>query len=441
MYQQAELFDENCTTVGNDKCFFKNIESSGLAYDSVDIGDITFKGGLAESIHRWYRLTPSFSPSLVRYFMEEFQVNNNDVVFDPFSGRGTTIIECQKHGIRSFGIEINPTLQQSGNLSLFWEKNNDELFSIYIENLLERFEKFKNKDIEEAVNKLGTRIPIIHNVFRWWKKDVLRNLIIARELSSKSEYDKIYKYLWLALNKASIDCANIHRNHPTITFDDNHSRHIDVFSEIEFNLNNIRNDLASLTDEQISYSQLNNIYLGNSTDPLELYRSKNITKVITSPPYPNRFSYIHQTRPQLHFMELIDNIKEATEIDMNAIGGTWGRATSVLQKEIIEIPDELKEIFCYFDELKGKSTLMCNYATKYFLDLRTHIQELKKIVPTNFQGAYVVGNSRLSGVEIFTETILAKMFEIEGFTVEKIVSFRKRGGKKKLYESAVCVRI
>lgn len=57
-----------------------------------------------------------------------------------------------------------------------------------------------------------------------------------------------------------------------------------------------------------------------------------------------------------------------------------------------------------------------------------------------FKGVYVVGNSRLSGVEIFTECILAKLFRHEGFEVEKIVSFRKRGGKKRLYETAIFVK-
>ena len=83
---------------------------------------------------------------------------------------------------------------------------------------------------------------------------------------------------------------------------------------------------------------------------------------------------------------------------------------------------------------------MCNYATKYFIDLTNHIRSLKQNVNEDFKGAYVVGNSRLSDVEIFTEVILGKIFELEGFSVEKIISFRKRGGRQRLYETAVCVR-
>ena len=168
--------------------------------------------------------------------------------------------------------------------------------------------------------------------------------------------------------------------------------------------------------------------------------SRPINFVITSPPYPNRYSYVHQTRPQLHFMEVLDNIKQATEIDLQAIGGTWGKATSILQKLLIEVPHEILPYLSYYEELRDKSILMCNYATKYFIDMWKHIKSLKIVKADKFKGVYVVGNSRLSGVEIFTECILGKLFRQEGFDVEKIVSFRKRGGKKRLYETAIFIK-
>ncbi|MFN5891331.1 MAG: site-specific DNA-methyltransferase, partial [Dolichospermum sp.] len=110
------------------------------------------------------------------------------------------------------------------------------------------------------------------------------------------------------------------------------------------------------------------IVLGDSTNNLQNTINRSIDFVITSPPYPNRYSYVHQTRPQLHFLELLEDIREATEIDLQAIGGTWGRATSILQKDLIIVPDEIKPYFSYYDELKNQNILMCNYATKYFID-------------------------------------------------------------------------
>ncbi|ACK73145.1 conserved hypothetical protein [Gloeothece citriformis PCC 7424] len=420
--------------------FSENIIKSGFNYQEIDIGDITFKAGQLESIHRWYRLTPSYSPGLVRFLIEQLKVTQNDFILDPFSGRGTTIIECQKKGIKSQGIEINPLLQIVGQQSLLWDTNNLSLIDVYLQEIHHLIEKYKNFSLEKILERFQTRVPIIHNVFRWWKLPVLKNLIIARETLIKKEYFSIYPYLWLALNKACLDCANIHRNHPTITFDDHHQRQIDVYFEIHNNLTIIRNDLQFISKTELNFSQLNSIILGDSTYNLQEEVHRSVDFVITSPPYPNRYSYVHQTRPQLHFMEILENITQATEIDLKAIGGTWGRATSILQKDLIFVPEEIKPYLSYYPELKEQNLLMCNYATKYFIDLWRHIKSLKAVVSSKFQGVYVVGNSRLANVEIFTEVILSQLFQHEGFEVEKIMSFRKRGGKKRLYETAIWIK-
>lgn len=437
MFEQTFLFEEADLSR---KCFYKNIEKSGFKYEEVNIGDITFKPGQSEPIHRWYRLTPSYSPNLVRFLLKELDVTQDDLVFDPFSGRGTTTIECQRQGISSLGIEVNPLLQEVGDKSLFWNVTDLDLFDEYIRESGNLLSELKEISIEDVIEKLNTRLPIIHNVFRWWKKDVLKDLIICRELIFKERYFPIHNYLWLAVNRAALDCANIHRNHPTITFDDDHRRNINVYFEVVENLKAIKSDLLSLSLDELSHSKKNSIVLGNSTSDLESQIARKIDFVITSPPYPNRYSYVHQTRPQLHFMEILEDIRQATEIDLNAVGGTWGRATSILQNRLISVPDEIMPFLSYYEELKEKSVLMCNYATKYFIDLSNHIQALKKVVNGKFRGAYIVGNSRLSDVEIFTEAILGKIFEQEGFYVERIISFRKRGGRQRLYETAVCIR-
>lgn len=59
---------------------------------------------------------------------------------------------------------------------------------------------------------------------------------------------------------------------------------------------------------------------------------------------------------------------------------------------------------------------------------------------SSLAGRGLVGNSRLSGVDIFTDILLGKIFEKNGFAVEQILVLRKRGGKKKLYETAICVK-
>ncbi len=48
-----------------------------------------------------------YKPQLPRFFIERF-CKANDLVYDPFMGRGTTLIEAQIHGCRAVGNDVNP---------------------------------------------------------------------------------------------------------------------------------------------------------------------------------------------------------------------------------------------------------------------------------------------------------------------------------------------
>jgi tRNA/tmRNA/rRNA uracil-C5-methylase (TrmA/RlmC/RlmD family) len=58
--------------------------------------------------HDWYRFVLSFPAHLVRTYIDRFGLGQKDKVLDPFCGTGTTLVECKKLGIQSYGIEPNP---------------------------------------------------------------------------------------------------------------------------------------------------------------------------------------------------------------------------------------------------------------------------------------------------------------------------------------------
>lgn len=428
-------------TIPVDIQFNRNLERHQFRMDEVDIGDITFLSGQSESVHRWYRLTPSYSPGLVRFFIQEFKIGSDALVLDPFSGRGTTTIECQKQGIGAVGFEINPLLQRVGSYSLKWRRYSLDLFEEFLSSVLSMINKFSNASVHEVSKEVSVPIPDIHDVFRWWKEEVMRDLLIAKACARQSQFKSLETALWIALTETSLACANIHRNHPTITFDDDHDRVINVYAELRREVLEIVHDCGTLSDQQIRLSDTCEVRLEDSCNPVSPLKRGSVTHVITSPPYPNRYSYVHQTRPQLHFMDVLRTRRCATDIDLKTVGGTWGAATSILMKQLIVPSKTIRPILSYWDALSEKSVLMCNYATKYFLDLHRHLQYLRPMLRRGARCAYVVGNSRLSGIEIYTETILARLFELAGFEVERIILFRKRGGRKRLYETAVIARV
>ncbi|MBI5463397.1 MAG: hypothetical protein HY966_00410 [Ignavibacteriales bacterium] len=428
---QTELFESD---------YIVHYEKHKIRYEFPVVGDVTFLNGLSEPVHRWFRLTPSYSPELVRYLVQELRCDRETLVCDPFLGKGTTGIELKKLGIPFVGIEINPLLKLASEYALTWEVEQSKFAEHWKETLAkieETIDGFKGVTLENVIAEKKLKLPPIHDVFRWWKKYVLRDLLLIKESLGKVRNENYKRLYWIALCSSVLDCANIHRNHPTISFDDNHKRKIDVLGDFKENIEHILADLKRVPPREKTGKA--NILLGDSTHIASVVPDI-IDRVITSPPYPNRFSYVHTTRPQLFFMDVFENATQSADLDCAAIGGTWGKATSVLYNGVVEPYEHLSGILQpMISELRPKHNLMCNYAVKYFNMMDDHIADLKNRITNKFRGAYIVGNSRLKGVEILTEVVLAKMFEHQGFTVDKLLVFRKRGGKKKLYETAVCV--
>ena len=60
-----------------------------------------------DSLHTLCSYLGAFPPSLARYFINYF-TDENEIVFDPFSGRGTTILESRLLNRNSFGSDLNP---------------------------------------------------------------------------------------------------------------------------------------------------------------------------------------------------------------------------------------------------------------------------------------------------------------------------------------------
>ncbi|MCX7924795.1 MAG: hypothetical protein N2554_03170, partial [Fimbriimonadales bacterium] len=165
---------------------------------------------------------------------------------------------------------------------------------------------------------------------------------------------------------------------------------------------------------------------------LETLPSASYDLVITSPPYVNRISYIRELRPYMYWLGYLSNGRDAGELDWQAIGGTWGTATSRLKqwKPRLPVDDEVATVAARIREAHPENgILLSNYVLRYFEDMNQHIQNLKRVLRPNARIHYIVGNSSFYGVLVSAEQILARLFRQHGFEDIKIAPLRKRNCK------------
>ena len=180
------------------------------------------------------------------------------------------------------------------------------------------------------------------------------------------------------------------------------------------------------------------IFLGDSRDLPTALPQTGYTRVITSPPYPNRMSYIRELRPYMYWLGYLTNGRQAGELDWQAIGGTWGCATSLLgtwQPPVEEVRHAgFAEIIA---QIGKRHELLGRYVNKYFCDTRQHLEGLRTVLAPGAKCHYVVGNSKFYDTLLPTEEIYASLFEQAGFVNVRIQTLRKRSSKKELFEFIV----
>jgi hypothetical protein len=389
----------------------------------------THKANLKSTRFGWLRLTPAYSVHLVSDLADP----TFSRVLDPFCGTGTTALVCGEKGIAADTTDINPFLVWLAEVKtrLYSDKSVREFMAL-ADATIDRVHK---EDFEAW-------LPPIHDILKWWDKPVLETLgklmAAIHELEANSSKAAV-DLLKITFCRTVIDFAHVSFGHQSMSFkrrDDDHPLLLDVDDKLAANWRAHSREIFQAAQSPVLVEPR---VLGIDARNLSEFLPENhYDAVITSPPYPNRMSYIRELRPYMYWLDYLRDGKEAGALDWKAIGGTWGSATSNVAKWSnpgTEIPFEgFAKVVA---GIAQKSALLANYVHKYFVDIWNHLESLKGVLQAEASVNYIVGNSKFYDVLLPVEQIFAAMFREVGFSSVSVRAIRKRTSKKELFEFVV----
>ena len=373
--------------------------------------------------HNWLRLTPAYSIKLVQELLPN--VDHPLEVLDPFCGTATTGMVSAEHGLNCTLFDINPFLVW------FCTIKTSNFSSNIIDEILDQVER----ELSELRIKDNCWIPPMHKIERWWDNDTLLSLSTLRDYISTSfgepSLSGEYNLLWVSFAKLIIDTSSADYNHISVSFKSSTTKcELDVVKE---QFLRILKEIAE--SAKVDLRGKVTIVEGDSR-----YMSvdQKYDIVITSPPYPNRISYIRELRPYMYWLRFLESGKQAGEIDWKAIGGTWGSATSKLSSwervnqelcpELLQVCDKISES----DQKNGRT--MALYVLKFFDDMFMHFANLKPKLNKGAKINYILGNSSFYNHMVDTEFYIKDMLQKLGYTNISSKIIRKRNSKNGLYE-------
>ena len=374
--------------------------------------ELTFKHNREHGRHGWLRLTPAYSVRVVRELLDGLPAGAR--VLDPFSGTGTTALCAAERGLDATGVDLNPFLVWLARLKT----------RRFAARTLRRAARAAREALAALSEAEPAPAPPIHNVERWWAPPVLDWL--CRLKGALPENGTHGELLELAFCRTMIALSGAAFDHPSMSFKEA-VRHTDAEARTRFE-GDVEAVLAAASESPSGDARA--LPVGDAR----------FDAVITSPPYPNRMSYVRELRPYMYWTGHLKVARDAGELDWDAIGGTWGVATSRLKHWERQRPRPrglgpvLRRIRAASDK---NGALLANYVDRYFEDIDQHLEALRPRIAAGGTLAYVIGNASFYGELVPAERFFEALMRKHGFRKTGSRVLRKRNSKKELYELLV----
>ncbi len=256
-------------------------------------------------VHRLHPYMGKFIPQLVEIFLRKYQPK---LVYDPFCGSGTTLVEANALGIDSIGTDISVF-----NTLLSRVKTSDydiQLLDKEIKDILQRIYKYKSKfSKDEKINKLfTTENEYINN---WFAPNTQKELLCYLRLIKDYTYQDLLKIVLSRSARSArlvthydLDFPKVPQTKPYQCY--KHGRICTPVDEAYKFLSRYTIDTLERVKE-FSKIKTDAKVIINHADSRKVELPKGIDMIFTSPPYLGLIDYHDQHKYAYEILGLKNN--------------------------------------------------------------------------------------------------------------------------------------
>lgn len=408
--------------------------------------------------HDWYRFVLSFPPHLVRDYIRDFGLSENQKILDPFCGTGTTIVEAKLRGFESIGIEVNPFAHFASSVKVNWQVDADgfEAWAQEIANttlttlnsqgiqdhvLLTAYHKqFPLKSLAADTEKLLLKNSI--------SPLPLHKVLVLRDCLQRYHREPYYHHGLLALAHALVFSISNLKFGPEVGVG-KPKQDVPVVMLWLVEIRKMAEDLRAVVHG--TYPKAS-VLRADAREISRYIAPCSIDAVITSPPYPNEKDYTRTTRLESVVLGFIKD-----QADLRASKKQFVRSNTrgvykddiddqwiADQMEIQRIADQIEQRRIALGKTSGFEKQYSNVTRQYFGGMARHLAELRSVLRPDARLAYVVGDqASYLQVMIRTGKLLTEIARDLGYELVRVDLFRTRlatATKEQLREEVVVLR-
>ena len=350
--------------------------------------------------HCYHTYPAMMIPQVARTLIEEYKPEGKlDLIFDPYMGSGTTLVEACLAGANSIGTDLNPLARLMGKVKSTHYKEEElraELSAIQADLIFYNEEMVRDRNFDR-----------ISNYTFWYSEANLLKLSYLQQLIEDHCSAKNKDFFLLALSEVVREVSftrNGEFKRYRMKEESIAKFNPDVFGLFERKA--LRNIAGLQQFNRDAKEAKAAVYGFNSTNgiPEDILASGSVDMVVTSPPYGDS----HTTVAYGQFSRWANEwfgYKDAANLDSLLMGG---KRTKEERFETTSIRKEL-------DEIKALDEKRYWEVVSFLNDYSASIANVANTVREGGVVCYVVGDRRVKNVQIPLDFFTAEMFMAHGF--------------------------
>jgi len=397
-------------------------------------------------IHDWYRFVLSFPPHLVRTYLERFELDAGRRVLDPFCGTGTTIVECQKLGIPSAGLERNPMAYFASRVKVNWQVRPQQLIAharMAAELALARLRAEGIGDLPQLPLSASDQLKPVADLrqlppdaAKLLLKDSISPLPLHKALTLLEVIEQwrdhaCYDHERLALARTIVFEASNLQFGPEVGVGPPKTGAAVIGPWLKA-IHAMAADLEALDGRSKVAAAIRQ---GDAREAGALVEPASIDAVITSPPYPNEKDYTRTTRLESVLLGFIHDKAELRVLKKDLVRSNTRSVYTIDRDDelvannraIQRIAEAIERRRIELGKTSGFERMYARVTKLYFGGMARHLAGLRAVLKPGAQLAYVVGDqASYLRVMIRTGQILANIAQSLGYELTGVDLFRTR---------------
>jgi len=362
--------------------------------------------------HDYHRYPAKFIPQLVEKLIDEYISHKEAHINDPFMGCGTTIVTAISRGFKASGTDINKIAYLITKVKS--TPIEPEYLNKKIEQLMSSLKAVNGTQITLFNDKIEPLIPQEHiDRINYWFTEENKNELGKILRVIYDENDEVIRNFFLVAFSHILKNCSIWLQRSTKPTRDLEKKPVKPYDALRRHLMKMRsgNDaFYKVVPDRVrkNLNQYLNIVIGDARN--QPVSDESVDLVVTSSPYVTSYEYADLHQLSTIWLDLADDL---TDYKKGFIGTSYKKYENKRLKSSIAVD--------IVDKMSKKSKKMAGEIKSFFIDMQEVFDESFRILKQGGRCCYVIGNTKLKGLDILNAEVFAESLQYSGFKIDRLI--------------------